>query len=161
MHNGSAAPWEARPYAQILRNDPRTKSSYFNVESYAFHGPAIYDGTKYRKLDPTSTEDAHLALDVRDGWIAALQHHFVSADRAAARGAVALHPERLRQPVPARRHRAAADASRPVATAQFSQTLFVGPKLQAQLEATAPELGRVADYGRLCFLARPLFWLLD
>ena len=41
------------PYAQILRNDPRTKSSYFNVESYAFHGPAIHDGTKYRKLDTT------------------------------------------------------------------------------------------------------------
>ena len=48
----------------------------------------------------------------------------------------------------------------PGASAQFAQTLFVGPKLQNQLEAIAPELGRVADYGRLWFLARPLFWLL-
>jgi YidC/Oxa1 family membrane protein insertase len=40
-------------------------------------------------------------------------------------------------------------------------TLFVGPKLQRQLNDTSPELGRAADYGRLYFLAQPLFWLLD
>jgi YidC/Oxa1 family membrane protein insertase len=48
----------------------------------------------------------------------------------------------------------------PGASAAFTQTLFAGPKLQAQLEATAPELGRVADYGRLWFLAMPLYKLL-
>jgi YidC/Oxa1 family membrane protein insertase len=48
----------------------------------------------------------------------------------------------------------------PGATAYFTQTLYTGPKLQAQLEATAPELGRVADYGKLWFLAKPLYNLL-
>jgi YidC/Oxa1 family membrane protein insertase len=48
----------------------------------------------------------------------------------------------------------------PGGTAEFSQALFVGPKLQAQLDATSPEHGRVADYGRLWFLARPLYLLL-
>ena len=42
-------------------------------------------------------------------------------------------------------------------SAQFTTTLFAGPKLQSQLEATAHELGRVADYGRLWILAQPLF----
>ena len=51
VHNGGTTPWAARPYAQILRDDPPTKRSYFNTTSYAFHGPALYDGTKYRKLD--------------------------------------------------------------------------------------------------------------
>src|SRR5579871_3874287 len=32
VHNGSGSPWEGRPYAQILRNDPPTKRSYFNVD---------------------------------------------------------------------------------------------------------------------------------
>jgi YidC/Oxa1 family membrane protein insertase len=49
----------------------------------------------------------------------------------------------------------------PESTAQFATTLFAGPKLQGQLEATAPELGRVADYGRLWFLAQPLFRALS
>ncbi|MCS6946901.1 MAG: membrane protein insertase YidC, partial [Steroidobacteraceae bacterium] len=37
----------------------------------------------------------------------------------------------------------------------------VGPKLQAQLEQTGPELDLVADYGVLTILARPLFWLIE
>src|SRR4029077_10967355 len=86
VHNGGSRPWTARPYAQILRNDPGTKRAMFDGESYAFHGPAIYDGTKYRKLDTTDTQDSHLSLEVRDGWLAALQHHFVSAI-VPARGA--------------------------------------------------------------------------
>ena len=39
--------------------------------------------------------------------------------------------------------------------------MFVGPKLQQQLEAIHPELSRAADYGKLTFLAKPLFWLLE
>jgi YidC/Oxa1 family membrane protein insertase len=49
----------------------------------------------------------------------------------------------------------------PGATALLKDTLFVGPKLQAQLEQTGPQLDLVADYGILTLLARPLFWLLE
>ena len=159
VHNGGSSDYETRPFVQIVRNDPPTKRSYFNVDSYAYHGPAIYDGTKYRKLDPTNRDDIHLALEVRDGWLAALQHHFVSA-LVPPKGApwvfslaVAGNQYQLGGVGPAQ-------SLAPGASAQFAQTLFVGPKLQNQLEAIAPELGRVADYGRLWFLARPLFWLL-
>jgi YidC/Oxa1 family membrane protein insertase len=160
VHNEGTAAWAARPYAQILRNDPPTKRSYFNVESYAFHGPALWDGTKYRKLDTTDTQDSHLSIEVHDGWVAALQHHFVSA----------IIPPRGAQwhfglAVEGQQYLLSASGPEltvaPGATAQFDTTLYTGPKLQRQLEAIAPELGRVADYGRLLFLARPLFWLLD
>jgi YidC/Oxa1 family membrane protein insertase len=160
IHNGGSAPWTARPYAQILRNDPPTKRSMFDVESYAFHGPAIYEGTKYRKLDTTDTQDSHLSLEVRDGWLAALQHHFVSAI-VPPRGA----PYRFTLGVSGNQYLLSATGPEqtvaPGATAQFSESFYVGPKLQGQLEATAPELGRVADYGRLWFLSMPLFWVLD
>ena len=160
IHNGGSAPWTARPYAQILRNDPPTKRSMFDVESYAFHGPAIRDGTKYRKLDTTDTQDSHLSLEVRDGWLAALQHHFVSAI-VPPRGA----PYRFTLGVSGNQYLLSATGPEqtvaPGATAQFSESFYVGPKLQGQLEATAPELGRVADYGRLWFLSMPLFWVLD
>ncbi|HUL19576.1 MAG TPA: membrane protein insertase YidC [Steroidobacteraceae bacterium] len=159
VHNSGSGDYETRPFAQIVRNDPPTKRSYFNVDSYAYHGPAIYDGTKYRKLDPSNRDDSHLALEVRDGWLAALQHHFVSAIVPPKQTpwqfslAVAGNQYQLGGVGPAQ-------SLAPGASAQFTQTLFVGPKLQNQLEAIAPELGRVADYGRLWFLARPLFWLL-
>jgi YidC/Oxa1 family membrane protein insertase len=159
VHNGGSAPWPARPYAQILRDDPPTKRSMFNVESYAFHGPAIYDGTKYRKLDTTDAQDSHLSLEVRDGWLAALQHHFVSAI-VPPRGA----PWRYTLGASGNEYLLSATGPAqevaPGATAQFGESLYVGPKLQGQLEAAAAELGRVADYGRLWFLSMPLFWVL-
>jgi YidC/Oxa1 family membrane protein insertase len=160
VHNGGSAPWAARPYAQILRNDPPTKRSYFNVASYAFHGPAIWNGTKYRKLDTTGAQDSHLSVEVRDGWVAALQHHFVSAI-VPPRGA----PWHFSLAVSGQQYLLSASGPEqtvaPGASAEFSAVLFTGPKLQGQLEATAPELGRVADYGSLWFLARPLFLALS
>ncbi len=160
VHNGGAAALEVRPYAQILREDPRTKSSYLHVETYAFHGPAIYDGSKYRKLDPSSSDDARLSLEVKDGWLAALQHHFVSAIVPPA-GA----PWHFSLSVSGNQYLLSGTgpevAVGPGASADFAQRLYAGPKLQGQLAALSPELGRVADYGRLWILARPLFWLLD
>jgi YidC/Oxa1 family membrane protein insertase len=158
VQNGGATAWEARPYAQIVRNDPPTSRSYFNVESYAFHGPAIWDG-KYRKLDTTNAQDSHLSLDVHDGWVAAAQHHFVSAI-VPPQGA----PWHFELAAQGQQYQLAAigpmQSVAPGAGAQFDVTLFVGPKLQEQLDDTAPGLFRVADYGQLWFLARPLFLAL-
>ncbi len=160
LQNRTDSPWQAAPYAQILRNDPPTKRSMFNVESYAFHGPAIYDGTKYRKLDTSDSQDSHLALDVRNGWIAALQHHFVSA-------IVPPKDVPYRFTLSASGEQYLLSASGPLRqvapglTATMEQTLYIGPKLQRQLKATSPELARTADYGHLYFLAQPLFLMLD
>jgi YidC/Oxa1 family membrane protein insertase len=50
----------------------------------------------------------------------------------------------------------------PAGTTQtFKESLFVGPKLQSQLETVGPKLELVADYGKLTIIAQPLFWLLD
>ncbi len=156
VHNGGSAAYQVRPYAQILRNDPPTKRSYFNTDSYAFHGPAIWDGTKYRKLDVSDEKDSHLALEVTGGWVAALQHFFVSAVVPPAGS-----PWQVTLNVSGEEFLLAASgplrAVAPGEDAAFAQTLFVGPKLQGALEATAPGLDHVADYGRLWFLARPLF----
>jgi YidC/Oxa1 family membrane protein insertase len=161
VHNGGTAAWQARAYSQILRNDPPTKRSYFNTDSYAFHGPAIWDGTKYRRLDVSDEKDSHLALDVTGGWIAALQHFFVSA--VVPPPGI---PYRVTLNVSGEQFLLAAAgpvrAIAPGEDAAFGETLFVGPKLQSALEATAPGLDRVTDYGpRLWFLARPLFLALN
>ena len=163
VENHSGATWQAAPYAQIQRRDPVTKRSIFttDVENLSFHGPAIRDGVKYRKLKIDSEDDRNLAVDVSSGgWIAALQHHFVSAvvppDNSQYRFSLkADGPEYV---LTAAGPMAAVSDGQKVS---FGQRLFVGPKLQEQLDRTGTDLDRVADYGVLTLLSKPLFIVLD
>jgi YidC/Oxa1 family membrane protein insertase len=97
---------------------------------------------------------------VAGGWAAALQHHFVAVvvpePTAPTDYALAVKDKdfQLRVTGPVRE-------IAPGASADFKETLFVGPKLQEQLTATAPKLELTADYGRLTIIAQPLFWLLS
>jgi YidC/Oxa1 family membrane protein insertase len=161
VENHGDTPWQAAPYAQLLRNDPRTKSSMFNVESRAFHGPAMDDGTKYRKLDlAADSEDSHLSREVTNGWIAAVQHQFISA---------IVPPKdtkyRFTMSLSGDQYLLAATGPTltvsPSSSVTFGETLYIGPKLQSQLEKISPRLDRVADYGMLTVLAQPLFNALD
>ena len=160
VENHSDAPWSAAPYAQLLRNDPRTKRSMFNVETYAYHGPAFYDGKKYKKLDTADSTDSRLSVDVTNGWIAALQHHFVSAivppKDQKYHFTLKADGDRFSLAAMGDTHTVA-----PGASAKFGTDIFVGPKLQRQLKATGPELARVTDYNYLYILAQPLFIVLD
>jgi YidC/Oxa1 family membrane protein insertase len=158
--NGTQSPWSAAPYARIVRSDPPVERSMFKVESYATRGPAIYDGEKYRKLKIDKAEDTSLSIPVTNGWIAGMQHHFVSA-------VIPEHtaPQTFTMGVIGREYILTAvgqpQTVAPGATATIKEALFVGPKLQKQLDTLHPELSRVADYGVLTLLSRPLFWLLD
>jgi YidC/Oxa1 family membrane protein insertase len=160
VSNQSNASWQAAAYGQLLRNDPAVERSMFRVESYAFRGPAIDDGSKYRKLDIEEEEDRRLAQEVRGGWIAALQHHFVGA-------IVPPEDETNRFTLHAQDRTFSLASAGPVRTIEpggtttFTARLFVGPKLQAQLEETGTRLELVADYGMLTILAKPLFLLLE
>ena len=159
VQNKTAAPWQAASYAQILRDNVPVERSMFSPDSYAFKGPAYYDGTKYQKLKLDKEEDRALSLDVTGGWIAGMQHHFVSAvvPPAGETTHIALKTDGRKYLLSAV---GALHSVAPGATGVFEETLFVGPKLQAQLEETGPELERVADYGLLTPLAKPLFILL-
>jgi YidC/Oxa1 family membrane protein insertase len=162
VHNTSTAPWSAASYARIQRADPKVERSMFKVESFATRGPAIYDpaGKKYQKLDIEKSDNQNLSLKVTNGWLAGLQHHFVSV--------IVPNPDEentfsLR--VEGRQYwLGSVGPTRTIAaggTGVFKETLFVGPKLQKQLVTLHPELDHVADYGALTFLARPMFKLLE
>src|SRR5271170_2406473 len=65
-------------YGQILRHWEHASRSYFDVETYSFKGPALFD-SKYRDLKVESEADSKFSETVTNGWVASLQHHFVSA----------------------------------------------------------------------------------
>ena len=159
--NGGATPVKLASYTQMLRHSQGNERSMWDPETYSFRGPAYFDGEKYQKLDIEDDEDQALSNAITNGWLAALQHHFVAAIvptkdqrlpvRAVRQGLDYLL--RVVGPAGSRRRRAARST--------FPKTLFVGPKLQEQLKKAGPRLELVADYGMLTILAQPLFWLLS
>jgi YidC/Oxa1 family membrane protein insertase len=160
VKNASPTPWKAASYVQFVRHMYSQKRSMFDVESYAYRGPAVYDGKRPEKLDANKDEDAKYTQSIADGWMAEMQHHFVSA-------AVPPHGESYEYTV--RRegehslvsYRGPLKSVAPGAQATFSERLFVGPKLQDQLKAAGPKLELTVDYGKLTILSQPLFWLLQ
>ncbi len=157
VDNASSAPFSFAPYAQILRYNQPTKSSYFDPSSSAYKGPAYFDGTKFEKLD--ITKNPVLDRNVRDGYVAALQHDFVAA---------IVPPNGLdyRYTLQTQGNEFALKAQGPTVTlapgasASVGEKYFVGPKIQKDLDLTHPRLDLVADYGWLRIIATPLFWAL-
>ncbi len=159
--NQSPTDWKAASYLQLVRHYVPVSRSMFDVESYAYRGPAIYNGKAYRKLSVEDEEDRVYQASFAGGWMAAMQHHFVAAavppvgssyDYQLAVDANNDFVMSYRGPL----QTVAAGA-----TGRFEETLFVGPKLQDQLSVTGPELQLTADYGKLTIISRPLFWLLE
>jgi YidC/Oxa1 family membrane protein insertase len=156
VKNDGAAPRKLASYTQILRHWEHASRSYFDVETYSFKGPAVYDGTKSKDLNVESEGDAKYSAVISNGWLASLQHQFVTAVVPAAN-----LPYQYQLQV--RNNEYLIQATGPIvevpagAAAQFHEELFVGPKLQSQLAAMGRNLERTVDFGILTVLAQPLF----
>jgi YidC/Oxa1 family membrane protein insertase len=160
VQNHGAAPRKLAAYSQFLRHWEHPSRSYFDVETYSFKGPTVYDGAKSHDLNVENDGDSKFSETITNGWLASLQHQFVSAIVPAA-------DQPYRYQLQVRDKQYLLSATGPMTdvpaggTAQFREKLFVGPKLQSQLAATGPRLERTVDFGILTVLAQPLFVALN
>jgi len=160
VRNDSSEPWRALSYMQIRKLHNPPERSMFNVDSYSFNGPVIYDGEKYEKLDPEDFADEPVDSKITGGWIASIEHHFLTAAVPPAADEYA-YDATFKNGIATVRANGPTTVVAPGAEAVITEAFFVGPKLQGQLEATAPGLPLTVDYGILAILAQPLFWLLQ
>jgi len=143
-------------YAQILRHWEHASRSYFDVETYSFKGPAVYDGSKSKDLNVENDTDSKYSATITGGWLASLQHQFVTAIVPPAGQA-------FQYQLQVRDKEYLLSATGPTVLvpaggkASFHEELFVGPKLQSQLAAVGTSLERTVDFGILTVLAQPLF----
>jgi YidC/Oxa1 family membrane protein insertase len=152
--------WRGAPYVQMERVHVPVERSYLSVDSYSFKGPVLYDGESFTRIDFEDLAREPITQTVQGGWFAAIQHHFLGAAvppssdvyryNAATRGSAFV--------LSAIGSQADVNAAMPL-NATF--TLFVGPKLQEQLQSVGGELERTVDYGITTFLAQPLFAVLN
>lgn len=156
LRNDGGAARSVAAYSQFLRHWVHASRSYFDVETYSFKGPAVYDGTKARDLKVENEADSKFSQTVTNGWIASLQHHFVSAIVPPAG-----QPNLFKLQVQGQEYLLSATGPMMAipagGTTRIEEKLFIGPKLQEQLAAAGPRLDLTADYGLLTVLAHPLF----
>ncbi len=147
---------------------PPPKHSFLtNPDSLSFVGGVWYSpDAKYTKVafkDFTAKTPGNAA--VTGGWIGMLQHHFASAwvpfaNDAQTRFETSIGA-RAGVPLYTIRSIAAPMDLAPGTQATHRSRLWVGPKLQGPMAQVSPELRLTVDYGRLTFIAQPLFWLLS
>jgi len=121
------------------------------------------DEKKYEKI-PLPDLDKGKAQYVRragDGWIAFVQHYFVSAWIAPENAVRDFVVEKRADGLYAGRIVLSAPSLAPGGRARLSATLYAGPQEQRRLESAARGLDLVVDYGWLAIIAWPLFWLLE
>jgi YidC/Oxa1 family membrane protein insertase len=159
--NNSGAPIAPSVYLQLVRdgNKPEGESRFYST----FTGPAIYTETdKFQKLDFEKIEKGKQehATKGDSGWIALVQHYFVSAF---------IPPEKLQREIFTKKvdnNLYAVGSILPLgtvatgATVSLDTRLYSGPQESAVLEKLAPGLELVKDYGWLTIVAKPIFWLM-
>ena len=163
MQNLTDQPLKAAMFAQIKRDDrPPSTDESFSLAPQPYLG-AAYTTTeeRYLKVDFEDVDEEPFDVSEQGGWVAFLQHYFLSAWVA---------DQELTQRYSARR---ASDGNYIFgftgqlqdvavgATGQWQAQFYAGPKDQNRLEEIADNLNLTIDYGFLWWLAVPLFQLLD
>jgi YidC/Oxa1 family membrane protein insertase len=166
IRNGGSAPLSTYGYFQLTHDGrPETTAtglaSSFGAQS--FSGFAVYtNDRKFQKVPPSDLEggEGDHVKQANDGWLAFVQHYFVSA-WVPAEGVVRdFVTEKRPDGTYAGRVMIPASVA-PGASVRVAAPLYAGPQEKRRLEAAAPGLDLVVDYGFLAIIAWPLFWLLE
>jgi YidC/Oxa1 family membrane protein insertase len=163
VENNSTATWQANLFGQIKRDgrpDPSAAQSS-GMGMVPFLGFALTKpDERFAKYNFDDVEEEPLKLDITGGWIAMIQHYFLSAWI----------------PNPEQTHsystRVSGDSNyiggftspalvvSPGKIGITSARFYAGPKDQYRLREISEYLDLSVDYGWLWWIAQPLFWLL-
>jgi len=160
--NTSSDPFQASFFGQIKRDSkPALGETSFTLGPQPYLGAAITTAeSRYEKIDFDDLDDSPLRETVDGGWIAMLQHYFLSAWIGNAEETNRIYGDSKNDGTynvgfvgPVKQVAAGA-------TGEWHSTFYVGPKDQERLAELAENLNLTVDYGFLWWMAVPLFKLL-
>lgn len=162
VRNRSSEAWSATFYGQFKR-DSHQPESESSTGMRPFLGAALREKEKnYSKYDFSDIDDESVKSSIQGGWLAFVQHYFVSAwvppqedkNRYSLRKLqgndiylMAVTGEKINVPAGG--------------SAEYGVDLYVGPKNQKVLKQLSPYLDLTIDYGFLWMLAKPIFATLE
>jgi YidC/Oxa1 family membrane protein insertase len=160
VENSSPKVWSGQAYGQLQRNESNSRDSRF---IYTYTGAVLSSPEKrYEKIKFEDIQEEKLNRNVTNGWAAMLQHYFLAALIPGSNSAeYHFYTKALEN------SRYVIGTITPGLNLQTGETgsithkLYIGPKIQKDLNKIAEGLDLTVDYGVFWFIAKPLFWCLD
>jgi YidC/Oxa1 family membrane protein insertase len=155
-------------YLQITRDDSDPDHSASALPSFLsgpanFVGPAVYsEQQKFQKVTFSEIEKHkdNFIKQADNGWFAMIQHYFVTAWIPEQGKVRSYQMVELAKNLFAMRSIEQTANIAPGQILSVPAKLWVGPQDQDALEAVAPGLDLVVDYGLLSIIAKPVFMLM-
>ncbi|MGF2735938.1 membrane protein insertase YidC [Marinobacter sp. DUT-1] len=161
VENNSGEPWQANFTGKIVRDEAPDPTSQASMGIRAYLGMVMSSPEDpYEKFDFDDLKENRVNQQVTNGWLAFLQHYFLSA-WIPERDMPAQFQTTQRGPLHVMGFVYPATTVAPGETAEVGAKAYVGPKILDRLEAIAPNLDRTVDFGWLFFISLPLFYILQ
>lgn len=167
LENDSSEPWTGSRYDQLQRavSEEKPARGFTNPSAYSFNGIGFYNPQdKFEKVNFKDVADEPYEKTVSGGWLAMIQHYFFAAWIPPAEEQVTYSAQVIQTsgwPRYIARDVSPLQSAGPGEHIEFSSLLYLGPKLQEQLEEVAPGLEHTVNYGIFTVFSKPLFWLLS
>ncbi len=160
--NATSNPFQASFFGQIKRDSqPAVGETTFTLGPQPYLGGAITTAeSRYEKIDFDDLDEKRLDETVDGGWVAMLQHYFLSAWIGNAGETNRIYGDRKDDGTYTIGFIGPAKQIEAGATGEWRSTFYVGPKDQERLAELADNLNLTVDYGFLWWMAVPLFKLL-
>ena len=169
VSNSGSQIWQGYQYGQFLSTEQVIESEGFlffrTLPSY--RGAAIYTPeTKYDKIDYDEIKTESPVFETESGWVAMLEHYFVTAWLPQEKSPFRLYTKPLRSGAGPTQYQIGYVALSPTtiqpnSTGVLRSQIYIGPKEQKRIEDPAEGLILTVDYGWLTPVSSPLFWLLQ
>jgi YidC/Oxa1 family membrane protein insertase len=162
IDNQSAQAWSGNMFAQLKRDASGDPSSSTATGTATYLGAALWTaGEPYKKVSMKDIDKGSLKENVSGGWVAWLQHYFVTAWIPAKSDNNVVQTRKDSQGNYIIGYTGPAISVPAGGKVETSAMLYAGPKIQSKLKELSPGLELTVDYGFLWFIAQPIFWLLQ
>ena len=162
IDNESGKPWTGNLFAQLKRDASSDPSSSTATGTATYLGAALWTSAEpYKKVSMKDIDKGSLKETVQGGWVAWLQHYFVTAWIPQKGDNNVVQTRKDNQGNYIIGFTGPTLTVEPGKTGETSATLYAGPKSQGVLKELSPGLELTVDYGILWFIAQPIFWLLQ
>ena len=162
IDNQSSEAWSGSAFGQLKRDDAGDPSSSTATGMATFLGAAYWSAdSSYSKMKMGDLDDEKLNEKVNGGWIAWLQHYFVSAWVPDADTQHTFSTLKDSQGNYIVRFTSPSVSVAPGEQTTIESQFYAGPKIQDDLKAISPGLDLTIDYGFLWWIAQPLFVVLS